>query len=79
MADRAPDSERSRTEQTRQLLLGALVLIAVLFAVLNLDDVKVDLIFGSRKTPLIFVIVASLVVGAVIDRLLVRRTRRRSR
>ena len=79
MADRAPDSERSRTEQTRQLVLGALVLIAVLFAILNLDEVKVHLIFSSRKVPLIFVIVASLLVGAAIDRLLVRRTRRRSR
>jgi uncharacterized integral membrane protein len=79
MADRAPDSERSRTEETRRLILGALIVIAVLFAVLNLDDVKVDLIFTSRKLPLVFVIVASLAVGAGIDRLLIMRTRRRSR
>lgn len=79
MADRTPDSrpERSRTEQTRQVILGVLILIAVLFAVLNLNDVEVDLIFGTTEMPLIFVIVACLALGAVIDRLLVRRTRRR--
>jgi uncharacterized integral membrane protein len=81
MAERTPESpaKRSRTEETRQLLLGALILIAVLFAALNLDDVEVDLIFGSPEMPLIFVIVACLLLGALIDRLLARRTRRRSR
>jgi uncharacterized integral membrane protein len=74
-----PDASRSRSEQTRQLVLGALILLAVLFALLNLGDVEVDLIVGSPKMPLIFVIVACLVVGALIDRLLVRRSRSRSR
>jgi uncharacterized integral membrane protein len=77
MGDRAPEPERNRSDETRRVILGALIVIAVLFAVLNLDEVKVDLIFTSRKLPLIFVIVASLAVGAGIDRLLAMRRRRR--
>ena len=77
MADR-PEGSRSRNEQTRQLILGGLILLAVLFALLNLDDVEVDLIFGSPEMPLIFLIVVCLALGAGIDRLLVRRARHRS-
>ena len=57
---------------------SVLIAVAILFAVLNLDEVEVHLIFGSPEIPLIFVIVACLIVGAIIDRLLVRQTRRRS-
>ena len=79
MADRPPDTqpERDRREQVRQLALGALIALAVLFALLNLDKVKVDLIFGSPKWPLIVVIVACLALGAAIDRLWIRHAARR--
>jgi len=72
VAGRPPETSRTRTEQIRLLVLGALVALAILFAVLNLDDVKVDLIFGSSEIPLIFVIVGCLAAGAAIDRLLLR-------
>jgi uncharacterized integral membrane protein len=77
MADRPPDAPR-RTEQTRSILLGALILLAILFALLNLDKVEVDLIFGSPRIPLIIVIVGLLAAGAAIDRLYLHR-RHRSR
>jgi uncharacterized integral membrane protein len=57
---------RSRRELART---GALVVIAVLitlFAVLNLKEVKVDWIFGKSQTPLIVVIVISLLVGILL-------------
>jgi putative membrane protein len=44
------------------LVLGALV---ALFAVLNLDKVKVDWIVGSFRTPLIIVIAVSFLLGAL--------------
>ena len=74
MADRPPETpaQRNRSDQARQLALGALILLAVLIALLNLDKVKVDLIFGSPKWPLIVVILACLALGAAIDRLWIR-------
>lgn len=71
-----PD-RRSRREQART---GALLLLAVLitlFAVLNLDEVKVDWIFGSGHAPLIIVIVVSLLVGVVFTHFAERRTAKR--
>lgn len=65
-------SERART--------GALVVLSVLitlFAVLNVDEVKVDWIFGSGHAPLIIVIVISLLVGIVLAHFAERLARRR--
>jgi uncharacterized integral membrane protein len=72
MADRPSERSRSSSEQIRLVALGALTVIAILFAVLNLDEVRVDLIVGSYKIPLILVIVGCLAAGAAIDRLLLR-------
>ena len=73
----AASPKRDRSDQARQLALGALIALAVLFALLNLDKVKVDLIFGSPKCPLIVVIVGCLALGAAIDRLWIRHAARR--
>ncbi len=43
-----------------------LAILITLFAVLNLNSVKVDWIFGSGHAPLIIVIVISLLVGIVL-------------
>ena len=56
-----------------------LVALAVVFALLNLEKVEVDWLIGSWETPLIVVIVVSMLLGAGIDRLLVRRARKRKR
>jgi uncharacterized integral membrane protein len=70
--------KRSRRELART---GALVLLAVLmtlFAVLNLNQVEVNWIFGKSSTPLIIVIVVSLLVGVLLTHFaeLVYRRRR---
>ena len=65
-------SERART--------GALVVLAVLvtlFAVLNLEEVKVNWIFGSGRAPLIIVIVVSVLVGIVLTYFADRISRKR--
>jgi uncharacterized integral membrane protein len=77
MADPPSDGPR-RSDQSRSLLLGALVVLAILLALLNLDKVEVDLIFGSPRIPLIILILGLLAAGAAIDRLYLHR-RRRSR
>lgn len=71
-ADRSPArSRRERARLAASFVLGAL---AVLFAVLNLDDVQVNWIIGKWDTPLIVVIALSLLVGAAIGWILsVRR------
>lgn len=58
--------------------MAALVTLAVLitlFAVFNLEEVKVNWIFGSSKAPLIIVIVISLLVGIVLTYAADRRSK----
>jgi lipopolysaccharide assembly protein A len=59
---------------------GGLVVLAVfmtLFAVLNLKEVEVNWIFGKTQTPLIIVIVVSLLVGILLTHFAELRYRRR--
>ena len=56
------------------LLLAA---IFIVFAVLNLNQVKVDWVVGSGHAPLIIVIVISLLVGVVFTHFAERIGRRR--
>jgi len=55
----------------------ALAVLATLFAVLNVNQVEVNWIFGSGKAPLIIVIVISLIVGIVLAYSAERIVRRR--
>jgi uncharacterized integral membrane protein len=74
--ERRPARRRERARLTAAVILGAL---AVAFAVVNLSNVKVDWIVGSAHSPLILVIVVSVLIGVGIDRLAVRRARTRSK
>jgi len=68
---------RSRRERGRTALLVVLAIIATVFAVLNLNSVKVDWILGSGSAPLIVVIVISLLIGVVFTHFAERRAGRR--
>jgi hypothetical protein len=70
-------SDRSPREILRNGGMLALVVLATLFAVLNLDEVKVDWVVGSGRAPLIVVIVISLLAGIVLTYLAGRINRRR--
>jgi uncharacterized integral membrane protein len=75
--DRGATATRSRREWAR---LGGSVLLAglaIAFAVLNLDDVDVNWIFGTWSTPLIVVIVLCLIVGVLLGRFALGRGSRR--
>jgi uncharacterized integral membrane protein len=72
-----PGGPRRRTEMLRTGGLLALAVLATLFAVLNLDEVKVDWILGSGHAPLIIVIVIAVLVGIVLSYLAERVNRRR--
>jgi uncharacterized integral membrane protein len=56
-----------------------LLCIAIVFAGVNSQDVEVDWIITTTNTPLIIVIIASVLVGMIVDRLLQYQRRRRSR
>ncbi|MGH2911167.1 MAG: hypothetical protein ACRDJ3_01685, partial [Solirubrobacteraceae bacterium] len=60
---KTPERSRSRRESARTGGLIALSVVMTLFAVLNFKDVEVNWIFGTFETPLIIVIVVSLLVG----------------
>lgn len=78
--DGKPQTERrSSRELARTGLLVVLAIYFTLFAVLNLDDVKVNWVFGSGKAPLIIVIVICLLVGIVLTYAAERRSRRNKR
>jgi uncharacterized integral membrane protein len=73
-----PERERrSRAETARTAAVVVLAVLATLFAVLNLDEVKVDWIFGSGRAPLIIVIVISLLAGIVLSYFADRLARKR--
>lgn len=57
--------------------MAGLLILATVFAVLNLGEVKVDWIFGSGRAPLIIVIVISLIAGVLITYAAERRSGRR--
>lgn len=61
----------------RSGLLVVLAILITLFAVFNLDEVKVHWIFGSGRAPLIIVIVVSLLCGIVLTYFADRMYRRR--
>jgi len=72
-----PQKRRSRREQSKTIALLVIAIVITLFAVLNVDEVKVDWIVGSARAPLIVVIVISLVVGIVLAHFAQRRSNRR--
>jgi uncharacterized integral membrane protein len=62
--------------ERRQIAALSLGALGVVFAAANLDEVKVNWILGTWKTPLIVVIALSAVIGSGLG-LLVSRSRRR--
>jgi uncharacterized integral membrane protein len=77
---KAPAPKRERRSSGEMARTGAMVVLAVLitlFAVTNLDEVKVHWIFGSSRAPLIIVIVISLLVGIVLTYFAERLVRKR--
>lgn len=73
----ASKPKRSNRELARTGALVALAVLMTLFAVFNLEDVEVNLVFGSGHAPLIVVIVLSVLVGVVLTHFAERRSAKR--
>jgi putative membrane protein len=69
-------SRRSSRERARLVAVAILVSAATIFALVNLDEVSVDLVFGTARMPLIVVIVGCLLIGAAVGAVLGRRSGR---
>jgi|HubBroStandDraft_6_1064221.scaffolds.fasta_scaffold02115_3 uncharacterized integral membrane protein len=72
-----PKPKRSNRELVRTGGLVVLAVLATLFAVLNLEKVEVNWIFGKGRAPLIVVIVLSVLVGVVFTHFAERRSAKR--
>jgi uncharacterized integral membrane protein len=72
--EHTPAPLRERRRLITGVILGGLGLA---FALVNLGNVNVDWIVGSAHSPLILVIVVSVLIGVGLDRVLVRRARKR--
>jgi uncharacterized integral membrane protein len=72
-----PGDKPEKTAKTRLAAATILGGVGAVFAFVNLEKVSVDWVVGSAQTPLIVVIVLSMLLGALIDRALVYRARRR--
>jgi uncharacterized integral membrane protein len=86
MSYRHQDDDGRRDDQPegfrptgRQVGITIIVLVVVILAAVNFDEVKVDLIFGDIELPLFFVIVVSALLGMGIGALLRQRRERRKR
>lgn len=79
----SPQTPKRERPSTREMIrTGGLVVLAVfmtLFAVLNLEKVEVNWVFGSGRAPLIIVIVLSTLIGVVFTHFAERRSRSRRR
>jgi uncharacterized integral membrane protein len=73
----APERQRSRREMARTGAMVVLAVLMTLFAVLNVKQVEVNWIFGKSSTPLIIVIVVSLLVGILFTHFAELRYRRK--
>jgi uncharacterized integral membrane protein len=64
---------RTRRERSRTAAAVILAILITIFAVLNVNDVKIKWPGGSGQAPLIIVIVVSLLVGALLTHFAERR------
>jgi uncharacterized integral membrane protein len=70
-----PKTRSSKGEQARRIGLGALGALVILFALVNLDDVRVNWIVFTSQTPLIVVIAVAFALGGAAGMLLRRQKR----
>jgi uncharacterized integral membrane protein len=74
---RADDVGKFRRLKPRQIAIIVLLGIVILFAVLNLDKARIDVLVTSVRLPVVFVIVVSGLIGFSVGYLLARHLENR--
>jgi uncharacterized integral membrane protein len=64
---------RGARERGRVILAAAITAVLAVFAVLNLDQIPVDLVVSTERVPLIIIIAASALLGLAIGYIAGRR------
>jgi uncharacterized integral membrane protein len=66
-----------RRDRARLIAIGIIGALIAVFAIVNLDQVRVHWLITTGKTPLILVIGVAFLLGIVVDRLAIRARRKR--
>jgi uncharacterized integral membrane protein len=69
--------QRSTSSYARMAVAAIITVILVIFVVDNLEQVRVSFVFFKSDVGLIWVLIATAVLGGLVDRMLVWRGRRR--
>jgi uncharacterized integral membrane protein len=70
-------SKRSTSSNARIVVAVIIAVILIIFVVKNLEQVSVNFVFFHADIGLIWVLIATAVLGGLVDRMLVWRGRRR--
>jgi uncharacterized integral membrane protein len=68
--------ERQGSGRGRLVIAIIVLVILVAFVIANTRSVKVSFLFTDRHPPLIFVLVVTAIIGALLDRLWIRIRRK---
>ena len=72
----AGDGGSGRNISPKMILAAILVVIVVILAIVNSQDIKVDFVVGDVTLPLFVVIVGSALIGLIIGYFIGRREKR---
>ncbi|MDA8341195.1 MAG: LapA family protein [Actinomycetota bacterium] len=78
-ATRTGTRSRPSRDVVRLVAAGVIVVVLVAFVLDNSQSVKLGFVFASATVPLIWVLIATALVGAGLDRLVVWRRRQHRR
>jgi uncharacterized integral membrane protein len=65
--------KREQPHLARYVVAAVVAVYVILFALFNRDRVEVDWVLFERNSRLIYVVIVSVVLGALADRLIQRR------
>ena len=70
--ERQPEHSQNRI-QPHHIVIGVCLIVLVVFAILNLDNVRIDFAVATVDTPLVVLIAISALLGFVIGWFIGRR------
>jgi uncharacterized integral membrane protein len=72
----AGDGGSGRNVSPKMILVGVLVVILVILALVNSQDIKVDFVVADVTLPLFVVIVGSALIGLIVGYFIGRREKK---
>jgi uncharacterized integral membrane protein len=72
----AGDGGSGRNVSPKMIVVGILIVIVVILALVNSQDIKVDFVVGDVTLPLFIVIVGSALIGLIVGYFIGRREKK---